>query len=102
QYDAKIDLNARHVHQLERMVMRTFFGQLRCIVMIELPATPYVNLTEPLTIVLALILQTPTDKDGEAFMYKNSTVEEIIDLDQVQCVVGRVTCRDVWTYIDCS
>ncbi|KAF9034604.1 hypothetical protein BJ165DRAFT_1356338 [Panaeolus papilionaceus] len=101
-YDVEIDLDARHVHPPERMAMRTFFGQLKCIVVINLPATPFVNLTEPSTVVLAIILQTPTDKIGEAFTYRNSTVEEVVDLDRVQCVVGRVCCREVWTYVDRS
>ncbi|KAF9037166.1 hypothetical protein BJ165DRAFT_1312239, partial [Panaeolus papilionaceus] len=89
-YDVEIDLDARHVHQPEKMAMRTYFGQLKLIVVINLPATPRVNLTKPLTVVLAIILQTPTDRVGEMFTYRNSTVEEVIDLERVQCVVGRI------------
>jgi hypothetical protein len=81
---------------------KTFFGQLKRILVLELPATPRLNLVEPTTLILALIQEVKvTLKDG-IFFYKDFGVEEVVDLKTVQCVVGRVKCRGEWAIIDRS
>lgn len=70
--------------------------------MLELPPAPQLKLTEPKTIILALIQEAKAKlKDGIHF-YKDFSAEEVVDLETLQCVVGRVKNGVKWAIIDRS
>ena len=60
------------------------------------------DLAKPTTVILALIQEVKlTLKDG-IYTYKEFGAEEIVDLKTVQCVMGRVKDRGVWSIVDRS
>ena len=102
QYTLYVDRYARHRRKTPNFKEKTFFGQLKCILVLELPAAPRLDLVRPTTLILALIQEVKaTLKDG-IYFYKEFGVEEVVDLKTVQCVVGRVKCRGEWAIVDQS
>ena len=77
-----------------------FFGQLNHILVLELPPAPQLDLTEPTTLILALIQKVNVVLKDSIYSYKEFGVEEVVDLKTVQCVVGRVKNRGEWAIID--
>jgi hypothetical protein len=69
---------------------RPFFGQLKRILVLELPAAPRLNLAEPTTLILALIQEVKVTLRDGFYTYKEFGAEEVVDLKTVQCVIGRV------------
>ena len=60
------------------------------------------DLAKPTTVILALIQEVKsTLKDG-IYTYKEFGAEEFVDLKTVQCVMGRVKDRGVWSIDDRS
>lgn len=81
---------------------KTFFGQLNRILVLELPPAPRLDLTEPTTLILALIQEVNVTLRDGVYSYKEFGLEEVVDLKTVQCVVGRVKDRHEWAIIDRS
>jgi len=69
---------------------KPFFGQLKHILVLELPAAPGLGIAEPTTLILALIQEVKTSLMDGIYSYKEFSAEEVVDLKTVQCVVGRV------------
>jgi len=82
--------------------LQNFFGQLNRILLIELPSAQRLNLDEPTTVIVALIREVKTTLRNSIYYFKNFGVEEVVDLNTLQCVVGRVWDRDEWAIIDRS
>jgi len=82
--------------------LQNFFGQLNRILLIELPSAQRLNLDEPTTVIVALIREVKTTLRNGIYYFKNFGVEEVVDLNTLQCVVGRVWDRDEWAIIDRS
>jgi hypothetical protein len=88
---------------------KDFYGQLRNIVVINLPVSEELHLTEPSILILAVIqslkVETAPDAAG-ALHYKNSPVGigalEVVDLATIQCSIGRVLDCDSWVIVDRS
>jgi hypothetical protein len=55
-----------------------------------------------MTIILALIQEVKATLRNGIHYYKEFGVNEVVDLNTVQCVVGRVRDRDEWAIIDRS
>ena len=53
-------------------------------------------------VILALIREVKTTLRNSIYYYKNLGADEVVDLDMLQCVVGRVQDRDEWAIIDRS
>ena len=97
-----VDRHVRHKRIAPAFEEKTFFGQLLRILVLELQATRRLDLAKPTTIILALIHEVKaTLKDG-IYSYKEFGAEEVVDLKTVQCVVGRVKDRGVWSIVDRS
>jgi hypothetical protein len=97
-----VDRHASHARKTPDYEEKDFFGQLKRILLVELPPAPQLDLTEPKTFILAVIQETKAMlKDGIHF-YKDFGPEEVVDLKTVQCVVGRVKYGDGWAIIDRS
>jgi len=82
--------------------LQTFFGQLNRILLFELPSAPRLNLDKPTTVIVALIQAVKATLRGNIYYYKEFGVEEVVDLETVQCVVGRVKDRGEWAIVDRS
>jgi hypothetical protein len=69
---------------------------------LELPSSQRLNLDEPTTVIVALIREVKATLRNGIYYYKNFGGDEVVDLDALQCVVGRVRDRDEWAIIDRS
>ena len=102
QYTQLVDRYARQKRRTPEFELQNFFGQLQCILLIELPATPRLNLAMPTMIILALIKNVKATLTDNIYSYKVLGVDEVVDLTTVQCVVGRIWDREEWAIIDRS
>ena len=82
--------------------MQNFFGQLKRILILELPPTQRLNLDGPTTVILALNREVKATLRNGIYYYKDFGVEEVVDLSTLQCLVGRIWDRDEWAIIDRS
>jgi ribosomal protein L30E len=100
QYTQLVDRYARQRRRNPEFELRQFFGQLKRLLVLELPTLPQFKLTNPTTIILAVIQNVKTSLDGNIQYYKELGVVEIVDLTTVQSVVGRIHDRGKWAIID--
>jgi hypothetical protein len=85
------------------MVLKTFFGELQRVIRIDIPATPQLNLAEPQALFFAIIKQCNATQSKDGFWeYTALGGLEAIDIELVQCVVGRLFDRGKWVIIDRS
>lgn len=82
--------------------MQQFFGQLKRILLLELPSAQRLNLEKPTTVIVALIQEVKATLRNGIYYYKNFGVDEVVDLSTLQCVVGRIRDRGEWVIIDRS
>ena len=97
-----MDQHARHRRKTPDYEMQNFFGQLNCILLLELPSARRLNLNKPTTVIVVVIREVKATLRNGIYYYKNFGVEEIVDLSTLQCVVGRIRDRDEWAIIDWS
>jgi len=79
-----------------------FFGQLGRILILEIPSAPKLHLAEPTTIIVAVIREVKAKLTDGIYYYKEFGLDEVVDLETVQCVVGRIQDRGRWALIDRS
>ena len=60
------------------------------------------GLAEPTTLILAVIQEVKAKLTDGIYYYKNFGLDEVVDLDTIQCVVGRIQDRGKWALIDQS
>ncbi|KAI0052945.1 hypothetical protein FA95DRAFT_1482442 [Auriscalpium vulgare] len=106
-YTALVDRFARQRRRAEELVAQDFFGQLQHIFVIPIVASPDLRLQQSETIALALIRQVKTSirtEDGTPSIpyYAQDGPLDVVDLQAVQCVVGRVNDRNEWAVFDRS
>jgi hypothetical protein len=63
---------------------------------------PQLALAKPATLILAVIQQVKATLRNGLYYYKDFGADEVVDLNTVQCVVGRVKDRSEWTIVDRS
>ena len=97
-----MDRYARQRKRIPEFEVQNFFGQLQRILVLELPSTPRLNIAMPTTVILALIREVKATLRNGIYYYKDFGVEEVVDLSNLQCVVGRIWDRDQWAIIDRS
>lgn len=102
QYTQLVDRYARQKTKTPEFELQNFFGQLQRILVLELPSTPRLNIDMPTTIILALIKNVKATLTDNVYYYKALGVDEVVDLNTVQCVVGRIWDRNEWAIIDRS
>ena len=81
---------------------QNFFGQLGRILVLELPLAPKLNLAEPTTVIVAVIREVKAKLTDGIYYYKDFGLDEVVDLETIQCVVGRIQDRGRWALIDRS
>jgi hypothetical protein len=83
-----------------------FYGQLLRIFQIDIPVSPNLNTKKPQSILLAAIREcnvTSVDKHLKIPYYREMGSMEVVDLQTVQCCVGRgCDTRGFWGIIDKS
>ena len=97
-----MDRHARRRGKTPDFVSQNFFGQLKRILLLGLPSAQRLNLDEPTTVILALIREVKATLKNDIYYYKDFGVEEVVDLSNLQCVVGRIWDRGEWAIIDRS
>ena len=83
-----------------------YFGQLIKVLVTELPPGTVPSITQPKTIVLAIISpRETTNKAPLGIPYYTEHVKvtpRAVDINTVKCLVGRIKDRDRWAIIDRS
>jgi len=102
QYAQFVDRHAHHCRKTPDFELQTFFGELNCILLLELPSAPRLNLDKPTTVILALIREVKATVRESIYYYKEFGTEEVVDLETVQCVIRRVKDRGEWAIVDRS
>ena len=82
--------------------MQNFFGQLNCILLFELPSAQQLDLDRPTMVILALIWEVKATLRNGIYYYKIFGIDEVVNLETLQCVVRRIQDRDEWAIIDQS
>lgn len=91
-----VDIFARQKRRKPEYKVQTFYGQLQHLFTIHLPASDRLQFNEPQTIILAAIRNSVIDEDytsPEGLDIHYSSREGLlhfIDVESIQCLVGRV------------
>ena len=102
QYTQLVDQHAHHHSKTPKFESQNFFGQLKHIILLELPSSQWLELDEPTMAIIALIQEFKATLRNSIYYYKNFGVDEVVYLHMLQCVVGRIWDRDKWAIIDQS
>ena len=102
QYTQLTDWHACHPRKTLDFEYQNFFGQLNCILLLELLPAQWLNLEKPTTVIIALIWEVKATSRTGIYYHKNFGVNEVVDLDTLQCVVRRIWDQDKWAIIDQS
>ena len=105
-----VDKNTRHRNLPVVLQPETFFGQLQHIIFVKIGPSEVLGLGEPETIILAVIrtcADAKTLASGDIYYYSQEGCLEVIDIDCIQCCVGRIkdnatgnNCK--WAIVDRS
>ncbi|PPQ82425.1 hypothetical protein CVT26_013426 [Gymnopilus dilepis] len=103
-YELLVDRNARSRKKAPEYVPETFYGQLRRIFVLEMPASDELGTTESQTLILGSILTCKIEMQNDLDMhyFKQYRGTEVVDISTIQCLVGRVKDRGWWVIIDRS
>ncbi|KAF9649280.1 hypothetical protein BDM02DRAFT_3233041 [Thelephora ganbajun] len=87
----------------EDLVVETSFTQLLCIVQLDLPPSPELYHPKVETVLLAHVVTCNTTRNEDhQWEYSTMGKTHFIDLNSIQCSVGRVLDRGKWRFIDRS
>ena len=102
QYQLEVDIYARQRKKTPQFEFRNFYGQLLRIFVIELPSVTEWGFQSP-TLALAVIKSVKISDTAYDIPYYSQFGEtEVVDLNTVKCVVGRVKDGDQWGIVDRS
>ena len=99
QYTQLVDQYAHHRRRTSDFEVQNFFGQLKCILLVELLLAQELNVAAPTTVILALIQEVKATLRDGIYYYKEFG---IVDLSTVQCIVGRIRDQTEWAIVDQS
>lgn len=104
-----VDKYARQARRQPEYELRTFYGQLQHIYLIQFPgACGDLGLNQASTIILASIRTCVLDNPVpqleclDVKFYSAEGAVHIIDVTSLQCLVGRIRDRNRWAIIDRS
>ena len=100
-----VDRNARHRNLPVVLQPETFFGQLQHIIVMNIGPSEELDLEEPETIILAAIRTCADAKKlsgSSIYYYSREGQLEVVDVNCIQCCVGRIRDGDRWAIIDRS
>jgi hypothetical protein len=105
QYEMLVDRNARYARRPVVLDSQIFFGQLQHIFVVSLPASLPLRLQQRTTIILAAIRTCSNlrmQSDNGMHYYSREGHLEVVDMECVQCLVGRVKDGNEWAIVDRS
>ncbi|PPQ78936.1 hypothetical protein CVT24_012460 [Panaeolus cyanescens] len=85
-----------------RFVEKTFFGQLKRIILIDVRKNRRLNIDHDETAIFAYIQTCNASERNGVYSYKEMGRDDLVDLCTLRCVVGRVWDRGQWTFVDRS
>ncbi|KZT72992.1 hypothetical protein DAEQUDRAFT_743254 [Daedalea quercina L-15889] len=106
-YESLVDRNVSYRNRPTILELRTFYGELQDIFVLKMPASQTLKLTEPEHLVLAGIRTCTLDNRSapgglDIHYYTNTGRYEVIDMKNIQCLVGRIFDRGQWAIVDRS
>ena len=102
QYTQFVDRHAHNMRRTPEFKEKIFFGQLGRIVILKLPSAPKLNLAEPTTVIIAVTQEVKAKLTDGLYYFKEFGLDKVVDLETIQCVVGRIQDRGKWALIDRS
>ena len=103
QYQLAVDKFAHRPCQAPQFELQDFFGQVLCFLVVNIP--PSLNHgIEAQSLVYAVIDEIKVLDHGTTLyrFYQATGPNVIIDLNQVQCVIGQIFDRGKWAIVDRS
>ncbi|EKM74305.1 hypothetical protein AGABI1DRAFT_48245, partial [Agaricus bisporus var. burnettii JB137-S8] len=101
-YVQLVDRHARCSRREAEFDEQEFYGQLKRILVLELPPLPRFSLNTPTTIFFAVVQRLNTVAEHNNIYYRDVGPIEVIDLNTVECLVGRVWDQNLWAIVDRS
>lgn len=104
-YELLVDKHARFARRAPEYITQTYFGRLEAIYEVPLCADPIFGPNSvPEVLLMAAIkpCNATCDTKTGLYSYKDFKPIEVVDLQTIQAVVGRVFDRGSWTIIDRS
>jgi hypothetical protein len=105
QYQLDVDIFAHRRRQVPQFELRDFFGQILRFLIVDIPHAPEHGI-EADSFIYAAIKQVkisePATDHCRINYYEDLGPTELVDLDQVKCVIGRIMDRGKWAIIDRS
>jgi hypothetical protein len=103
QYQLAVDKFAHLPHRAPEFELQDFFGQILRFIIVDIPHSP-IHKIKAGSFIYAFInqvknLEPATDQSGINY-YKDLGPMEFVDLNQVECVVGRIKEHSKWSIID--
>ncbi|PPR00971.1 hypothetical protein CVT24_000267 [Panaeolus cyanescens] len=80
----------------------TFYGQLKSIFILDIPAAPNIHIPEPCQIILALVHGARITVQNNMHIYKDMGAVELVDVATLRSVVGHMHDGKDWYIIDRS
>ena len=103
QYRLQVDEKAQQNHQSPSFKWKTFFGELQCVVALNVPWTLDLDLSDSETIILALVKTCNMKKGADGlWQYTRFHNREFVDLTVIKCLVGQVWDDKEWVIVDCN
>jgi hypothetical protein len=100
-----VDKNARYRKRPVILEPRIFFGQLQHIFVIRINASPALKLAKKTTLILAAIRTCANPRmssENGIYYYSREGQLEVVDIQCVRCLVGRVKDGNEWAIVDRS
>jgi hypothetical protein len=99
-----VDKNARHRNFPVVLEPETFFGQLQHIIVVKIGPSDELGLDEHGIFILAAIrcCDAKTLFGGDIYYYSHEGCLEVVDVNCIQCCVGRIEDGGRWAIIDRS
>ena len=100
-----MDKNARYSKKPVVLEPQVLFGQLQNIVVISLEPSPVLKLTKKTTLILAAIhscANPQVNAENGTYHYLREGPMEVVDMNCVQCLVGRIRDGNGWAIVDRS
>jgi hypothetical protein len=99
-----VDKNMRYRNRPVVLELATFFGQVIHIFVVRLGISKRLKLKAPETLILAAIRTCANvksrDSSGSSFYYTQGGCLEVVDMNCIQCVIGRIKDGHDWAILD--
>ncbi|EKM79514.1 hypothetical protein AGABI1DRAFT_92026 [Agaricus bisporus var. burnettii JB137-S8] len=101
-YIQTVDRFARQRNRMPELVPQIFYGQLKRLLVLEVPPIPQLLQDLPTKIIFAVVQSIRSFQENNVNYYTNLGPIEIVDLSVIECVVGRVKDGNRWGVVDRS